>query len=351
METVETRETRETRETFEDIAGSNGYLVVSKVKIGSDIISKAYNPIGNIVYILNQATSNGLEVPMDLEGLIQTKSIQESILDYSYKKVVESAPRKSILGIAIEVCSDSSANLIVLKDSSEQTYALTDVPGTWDLYPQNVDGNPRCIPSHHAIPYPIISIKDLKRDDLRRDDLRRDDLKRDDLKREDLRRENRDILIERVDEVVGYFANLTNSEQMEFFSELLDGVVLLKSKMEEYSRISLESSKILRQRIEKLLDWNSDFINLNGDDDEATNIHRIIFHNLCLRNDNVNDLLRINASVLELNSGIKNALSKVDEGLRLFQSQFNNLDKKLVNVKVDFDEMLEEWIAKKSAVK
>lgn len=278
--------------SFDSILNNLGYKVESKYKTEDFVYAKVKNPHGHLLYVVNDDNlgySSG-----NLTVLTKTDT---NLLSFAFKKGSFSAMNNSNYGILIESMNDNDANITIMKydidlKPKEENYSIYQSPEA------------KSVNSSSTITCPIISIRDLLQDST--------------------------LVLHNTDKNISKFRNSQLELHLEELEFMFNKIDKLEDIFIEFNDLRTLITESLNTRIGELNKWNYDFMNTQIMNDKDLEIFRVVFDNLCLRNEQATSLLRLNNKILESKKQIDIIYNSLQSGCEYLMNIKKNIDIRLI---------------------
>lgn len=272
---------------------SNGYTPTSKIVLTSDNNQKkaqyikAINKNGQKVYIYIDVPGYTTVKSTDLTLL---KNNDNTVIPHSLKSGAVQCAGKDVSGVAFE-CGSNSVCTILREDDDltpkESNYVFV------EKQPYNHDNT--------IMSYPIIRLSELK--------------------------EHPDLILENTNTVIIRLRNAAYSKALQELAATEEVITNLNNAFLNFNRMREDVATKLNGTVSQLKKWNQDYMKNPPTTDIGKEKHRILKHNLALRNDNVELLLRLTTKVADIKEQIDEAASKIIEMTEVAEQEFADVDK------------------------
>lgn len=290
---------------------SNDYQgLISNSSLENELFTKGYTPISKIVVknetgdkhaqYIKATNKNGQKVYIliDVPGYTTAKSTDLTMLEnpnietipHSLKSGAYDCAGKDVCGVAFECGSNSVCTLV--RDGDD----LTPKESNFVFLDNSKNSNENSIMS-----YPIIRLSEIK--------------------------VNPELILKNSDNVIIRLRNAAYSKSLQELASVEDSINKLNDSFLQFNLLREDAAKKLNSTITQLKKWNLDYMKTPPQTDHDKEKYRILKHNLSLRNDNVELLLRLTKKVSDIKSQIDEAAEKIYALTEFASNEFADVDK------------------------
>lgn len=276
--------------SFDSILVNLGYKMINKLYTGKNMLAKAYNPNGHMIYIINDISLN-----YNSKGMSNIKPTSDNIIPYSLKTGSLNVMNNSCYGILFESVNKSSSNITIVRFGSDLK------PVEENFIVESGGDND----AGSVMVYPVISINDLMEDP-------------------------KTILLNTEKNISNFRNSYLIEIQLEELTKFIDLIDMTRWKFMEFNEVREEVTEKLNTRILNLNRWNNGFLQSDQTEDEHNKVSSVVYKNLCRRNESATNLLRIIAKVIENQKLLQETIKNLDEATKYIRTTFRDIDKDLV---------------------
>jgi len=284
-----------------------GYAPLSKIIIEKNgnrktTYIKAINTLGQKVFILIDV--NGF-TSTNANDMILVESDNATIVPYSLKTGAYDCAKYELCGIAFECSSDSICVLTRGNNDLkpiEKNFVLINDTKKNEKYGKYSDENNDDL---GIMTYPVVLFSEI--------------------------RENPQAILENTRLVT---SRLRNESYISLVDKLKNTNILidyLTSSFKEFEIIRENIANKLNNALSELEIWNNEYLKNPPLSDENKTKFRLLKHNLVIRNENIETLLRCMKKVTDLNTSIKNITNDISDVVDFSKTEFANVDKVIPN--------------------